>query len=357
MANENKTKTTEDILFTNDGRPISDQIDRVFSQSGSGSLDSAITNNYWGVNHRQQPGAMSINRDYYGLTFFTRPNLNLSTENIRATRILSPLLNNNSSSTQRIIRSILDPELAWANPPINCPNIDPNFPFITILTNQLISMSGWPDQTIDSYTSPEGIYREVWSMADSIVDNYAAYSITANFRNIQGDPITKLFHYWLHYMAKAYIGTIVPYPDVLLNHEIDYQTRIYRLVLDENKQYVTNIAACGAAYPESNPLGAKFNYEMDRPLNDANHQVSVTFKAIGAIYNDDILIDEFNETVFTFNESMSDRYRAQYYRKIKMDEIIAFNNRGYPRINPETMELEWWVSAQDYQERYSLLLK
>lgn len=357
MANEKSTTTpnAEDILFQNGGTPVSQQIDDVFKVSGTGSIDSAIANNYWGINHRQQPGAISINKDLFGLTFFTRPNMNLSSENIRSVRKLAPMVNSNSTSTQRIIRSYLDPTLAWRNLADGSPLVDSQQAFIPLLTNNLISMSGWPDITLDSYSSQEGIYREVWGMGDSVVRNYSTYGITANFRNITGDPITPLFDHWLTYIDRVYIGEIVPYPDVLLRNEIDYQTRIYRLVLDETKRFVTKIGACGACYPDQLPLGAAFNFESDRPINDASHQISINFKAFGAMYNDDILIDEFNRTTQMFCEGLTDRYRDQYFKKLSYDEVVAFNNRGYPRINPANMELEWYVTKEDYAERYPYL--
>ena len=35
--------------------------------------------------------------------------------------------------------------------------------------------------------------------------------------------------------------------------------------------------------------------------------------------------------------------REQALMKIPMDMLSMFNYRGYPRINPNNYELEWWV--------------
>lgn len=362
--------SVEDILYKDGNKKIEDELDSVLSISPSGALSTAIGDNFYGINHRQQPGSIPINRDMHGLTFFTRPRLNLTNDNIRTVRQLTPLLTKESMSIQRIIRCLLDPELARSGS-ISSPFVDSQQAFIPMLTNNLLSMSGWPDLEARMFTSHEGVYGEAFSMVDSVVQNYSTYDITANFRNIPGDPITLMFLIWLHYMSQVYLGNIVPYPDALIQNEIDYNTRIYRLVLDATKTKVQKIAACGASLPWSCPIGAAFNFESDRPLNQSNDQLTIQFRCMGAQYQDDILIDEFNRTTALFNDTMSASYfktlpkrvggyvysetTNPYYVRVTMEELEIFNNRGYPRIDPETYTLEWWVSKQEYANRLPLL--
>ena len=70
-----------------------------------------MTNNVYGINHRQMPLPIPINKDQYGLTFFTRPQLNMRRENLKNLRIMHPLLTTQSTSYQRLIRCTLDPRL------------------------------------------------------------------------------------------------------------------------------------------------------------------------------------------------------------------------------------------------------
>lgn len=353
------------------GTTIEAELDKVLARGPGGSVSTAMGNNFYGLNHRQQPPAISINKDFYGLTFFTRPQLNFSTGNLRVARLLTPLLTTEPSSIQRIIRCLLDHRLE-ATQQINSPFVDPQQAFIPILTNSLLSISGWPDVVAPFSTSPQGVYKEEYSQIDGLTVNYSAYDITANFRNLPGDPVTALMFAWIHYASLVYEGVMVPYPDMIINNEVDYNTRIYRLVLDSTKTRVQKIAACGAAFPTNAPLGSAFDFEHDRPINASRDQITVHFQCMGAIYQDDILVDQFNKTVALFNDGMAARqftstptigadgrtskvWANRYHKKVPMDALAIFNNRGYPRIDPETYELQWWVTNEDYQERLGYL--
>lgn len=349
------TNSAAERYYAENTELIKERIERVMQLSPSGSINRAIGNTFYGLNHRHQPGAVPINRDYYGYTFFTRPRMNLSSGNLRQDRLFNSLNTKNSESIPRIIRCLLDPTLERnVRLGISSPFVDPQQAFIPILSNNLISLSGWPDVEALTFTSAEGIYKEAYSFVDSVVKNRSTFDLTANFRSIVGDPITTLFFIWLHYMANTYLGTMVPHPDAIIDHEIDSNTRIYRLVMDHSKTYVQAIAATGAAFPITCPMGAKFNFESDRPMN-YNEQITISFRCMGAEYQDEILIDEFNRTVYAFNDTMNDRNRTKHYVKVPAEALEIFNHRGYPHINPDTMELEWWVSKREYSERLPLL--
>ena len=74
-------------------------LDDLFASTGVGSLDKAIGNNLYGINHRQTATPVPSNKDTYGLTFFVRPQLNLQTDNIRNVRQFYPLLTENETSS------------------------------------------------------------------------------------------------------------------------------------------------------------------------------------------------------------------------------------------------------------------
>jgi hypothetical protein len=335
-----------------------DAIDKIFSTSPIGPITTTIGDNFYGINHRQTPGPVQINKDYFGLTFFTRPLLNLSTVNIRTVRQLTPLLTNDSNSIPRIIRCLLDPDLD-VNEGITCSLVDSQQAFIPVLTNYLQSVTGWQDIIAPTYTSNPGVYQETFGFVDGTTQNYTTYDIQASFRNLPGDPITALFTTWIRYASLVYEGVLVPYPQYIVENEIDYNTRIYRLVLDNTKTKVQKIACCGASFPISAPTSAVFNYEHGKPINDSNDQITIQFRAMGMCYSDDIVIDEFNKTVAFFNDGMSAKnfiaptgnntaWTNSAYTQIPMAALTIFNNRGYPRINPYNYNLEWWVDNALY---------
>ncbi len=328
------------------------------SKAGSsrGELTKAATNAFYGFNHRNIGVQVKPNSDNHGLTFFTRPRLNLSYDNIAGVRNFAPLLTGDPLTLPHAIRCILDPvshkgvEKSHIRP-IQCPMVDPQNPFIPLLSNLLISMSGWPDSVMDTHTSPNGLANESWSMIDSLPMDYSTNDITANFRNMSGDPISLLMHIWTQYASRVSEGSMLPWPECIAENEKDYDTRIYRLVLDQRRKYITKIAACGYGAPYVNPLGAAFNFDSSQPLIQDNQEISVPFKCSGWIYNDPILVIEFNSLVAEFNPSMSNRFRDTQMVKLRDEEKDYFNFRSYPRISEDgNMELEWWVNKHLYLE-------
>lgn len=337
---------------------INTTLNDVFRSTPLGDVKSSIAATLYGINHRATPLPAPVNRDNHGYVFFTRPQLNFSTQNLRALRRLVPLLDQNQISLPRAIRRLLDPRLDPAGLP--CPLVDPFQAFIPVLSNHVLSCSGWPDPVLDMFTSRPGAYRETYSLVDSVIDNFQPYDLTCTFRNMQGDPVTWLFDVWMWYMSKVFSGELVPYPDFIALNEIDYQTRIWRLVMDRNKQYVQKIACTGAAVPTANPMGNSFNFESDHPRNDQNDQIQIRMQCTGFCYNDPVLVQEFNQTVGIFNPDFAglswdpiNPVAPQEHQQLSVAEYQMFNNMGYPYINPDTMELTWWVNSQDYLGRTS----
>lgn len=327
---------------------INDNIEQLQRLGQVAPSNSAYGTSFYGINHRQTASPLNINRDFYGLAFFTRPTMNMTRVNIGTLRQMMPLTNTNERSVQRIIRSLLDYRLFSKG--ISCPFVDPNQAFISPLTNHLLSMNGWPDIVAQSFRSHDGAYKESYGFVDgNIVADVQDFDLTCTFRNLTGDPITAFFYYWLRYMEGVFTGELFPYMDHVFNNEIDYQTRIYRVVLDSTKTVVQKIAATGISYPENSPLGAAFDFDSrTEPINRGNDQITINFKCFGATYLDDILIDEFNRTVQLFQPLMSDDRRSNYFVKIPFGALSIFNTMGYARINPDTYELEWYIQNEIY---------
>ena len=326
-------------------------LDELFSAMPTGSLDRAVLNNLVGINHRQIPGMLPTNKDMPGLTFFTRPQLNMQKDNLRNVRQLSQLLTDNPTSMQRYIRCMLDPRLIngiTGIPQIGCPIVDNQLAFIPILTNNCMSQSGWPSISVPTFSSKAGLYNEVFSMVDGRVLNNEAWDLNVNFRNTRGDPILYLFYVWTLYMSAVFEGKLVPYLDMIAENEIDYNTRIYRLTLDYKRRKVTKIAATHASFPVGVPVGDPFNDSGDRVYSEANQEIGMTFRCMGVDYFDDILVKEFNQVVAIFNPSMEDENRDSQMMPIPWGMLQVLNHRGYPYINPDTSELQWYISLSDY---------
>lgn len=363
---------------------ISSSVDQMLENMPIGSVSKAIGNNMYGINFRQTGNPVPRAKDMYGFTFFTRPQLNLTRLNVTNYRGFYNLLTDNNLSYQAFTRLMLDPRLQH-NGQLSCPFVDMNNPFIPILTNNVQSLSGWPDLIAPTYTSEAGQFGEEHSFVDGVTNHYESFDLDVTFKNTKGNPLIYFFYIWIKYQTLVFEGILNPYIDMITENEIDYNSRIYRLVLDQQKRYVSHIAATGASYPINVPTGSLFDFNVDTPFNTRNTEINIRFKSIGFIAFEDILKLEFNKTVAIFNAGMrkvlesdlgsgSDSFKAREdgtvvyriagssYVKIphmlamSMDTSIfsnnffAVNHRAYPYINLITNELEWWVDERRFQQ-------
>lgn len=330
-----------------------DPINRAHYSRGMGAMEQAIYQNFYGLNRFSGTPYAPLNRTSNGFVFFTRPRMYLSYDNITQVRTLTPMLTRNENGIMRALRAYLDPVGARQAGGHSSPMVNPYNPFIPLLSNNLLTLSGWPEMIVDTFTADAGIYKEEWSIADGFSRIFGTYELTANFRNIQGDPISWIFHFWTQYMLQIKEGVLNPRPEQLLDNEIDYDTRIYRLIMDKTWTYVEKIAACGAAFPVSNNMAQQFDYDVNKPISEGPDEISVTFRCMGADYNDPISLLEFNMTGELFDYRLRDQFRNQYYHQVKPEEALLMNHRAIPRINPHTMELEWWILKEEHAKMMS----
>jgi hypothetical protein len=363
---------------------ISSSIDQMLESLPVGSIAKALGNNMFGINFRQTGNVTPRSKDYYGFTFFTRPQLNLTRLNISNYRGFYNLLTDNKLSYQAFTRLTLDPRLG-NNDNLKCPFVDNQNPFISILTNNIVSLSGWPDLAVPTYTSESGQYGEEHSFVDGVTNHFESFDIDITFKNTKGNPLIYFFYIWIKYESLVFEGILNPYLDMITENEIDYNTRIYRIILDQQKRYVTYIAATGASFPINVPTGNLFDYNIDTPFNTRNSEINIRFRSLGFTAFEDILKLEFNKTLAIFNTEIrkilnsdlgdsSDDFKARddgmivyripnchyvkipHYLAMSMDTNI-FNNsffnvnhRAYPYINLITNELEWWVDERRFKD-------
>ena len=371
MSNDNQDKIVLPYELDPDDRSIRQASQRtraVEKKSGRGSSRDTLTNIFTGFNHRMAPLYVPKNVDNTGFTFFTRPDCNFSLDNMISSRKMQEATRAGRGSQAAAIIAMLDPLNEWLlldkkNPRLGAPlarevQFDNKCAFIPMLSNLITSLTGFPDSTLDVWTSEEGLIREQVAYVDSIYEVNNAYTLSAQFRNIDGDPITTYLNFLVDYMSGVRKGTYIPRAENMYQRVVDYQSRVYRLVMDPTKRYVRKFGIANALFPITDAMGAAMNISGNNPLVTDTDQVSVQFYAIGAYYNDPIIIQEFNDVVATFNPDMFPEdenssefipYGKHFMRKLTREEIGIFNYRGYPRINPNTYELDWWIYGDQYE--------
>lgn len=357
--------------------PIS--IDDILQSTAVGSIDKAITNNLYGINHEQLPSAVPSSKERQGYLFLVRPQLNLQLDNIRNSRKFMPLATDQSSvsdrdgnqlirdgstTIHRFVRTTLDPRLMAGYKigqrtfnPLKCPLVNNEMAFIPILTNNVITSSGWPDLTIPLFTSKQGLFNESVSFADGLVEHYEQGTIDCTFRNTISDPILYMFYIWTLYMSYVFKGKFVPYLDFITNNRIDYNTRLFRIRMDRNRYKVTKIMSTGPALPMAASVGEFGDLNIDQIFSEANKDITIRFQYTGFEIFDDILILEFNKIVEMFKSDMKDGNRQNKMIIVPRSISYMFQHRAYPRINPENHVMEWWVDRSLFESRTLAFLK
>lgn len=344
--------------------------------SGRGDGRRMLANIFSGFNHRNTPINIPKNTDRVGYTFFTRPDLNFSAENVMASRLLKEALRTGYSSYTAACMAMLDPECglfseqrfkdgvgdteghlpfleygALGGKIRDTLGFDNRCAFIPMLSNLLLSLTGFPDSNLDVWTSEAGIMREQRSHADSTRNNNDSRTFSSTFRNISGDPVSIFFNLYTDYISRVKDGSFTPRWDNMLQRRVDYEMRIYRFVTDVTGRTVTKMGIANAVYPVNDSMGAFMN--VPNPNNEIiteTDQVSITLQCDVVQYNDPIIKQEFNEVVALFNPDMwpAGRSTAQYRpRNSNLVQItgsakIYSNLYGYPRVDPDTNEMQWW---------------
>lgn len=339
----------------------SNELDELTRSFGRGGQHLSTYNAFWGHNHAS-PGVTYTpsNQEQQGLTFFTKPMLNLAYNNILSIRRFEHLLDPDPKKMDSIIRASLCPVIKGANLPYvegrnaRSDLVDDNSPFIHFLSNKLLSLSGWPDPVMDFYTDSPAMNKTSAVYIDSEFETNEVNDLQATFANMDGSPILHLFNDWLYYMGAALKGRVNPYPAFMINKTIDSQTCIWRLVLDKSGEYLSHIACTFAAFPMAVPIGGIFNYDSSSLFVSESNQISIPFKCLGFEYNDPILIGEFNRLVEMFNPAMRDQNRNEVMIRLEGDDFHYFNHRAYPRIetgfdsSEKKNRVSWWTYKQFY---------
>lgn len=350
-------------------KSITDVIDFINTLQGKGKNSTSRELQFYGVNHQNISAHLPPITDFNGYTFFIRPMLNMTELNLINNRFLSSLITKNTKSIPNWTRGVLDPRLLSQTNTENysCELLDNQQCFIPLLSNNLLTLTGVPDLAARSYTTSPGVYNESFSMIDDNLINYDNYSINTTFRNMNGSPFFILFYSWLMSASQQYLGKLFPYLDDRIAKRLNYTSRVYRFVMDHTRTYITNWWAPVYCYPTSVGIGNVFKFDYKDVYNQDNNEVAVNWQCVGSIVNDPLLLSQFNTTVQFANPEMGDGSRSKNYVKIPKHLLKLFNYNGYPRINMDTMEMEWWVpkafyekskqSINTYQKKYLMLDK
>lgn len=329
-------------------------LEKIYRSQGITDPRVANAANYWGIDYLKTPGMVANPNIGMGHVFFTRPRLRLTYDNLIKHRTFAMLADGDSFSVTAMIRAYLDP-VGHAGGTFPCPLVDTRNPFISILSNQCQTLTGWPETSVSAYTSRDGLMGESYSLADGKHTNYSTSSLSGSFKNVANDFITNLFHYWTQYMMLSHTGVMMPYHDDWLYNRINYNTRIYRFVTDPSGLYIVDFAMTGASFPLNSGKAAVYDYNKDEHLQTSIDDVSIEFQSNGFIQMDPIILRQFNKTVLMFCPLMADASRSKHFHELTLAEKPYFTHHAIPYVNLKNFRLGWFVDKTLFNTEMNLL--
>lgn len=327
---------------------IAEVINSTSRAMGAGSDNARYQDLFYGINRLPTLPYLQPYTENQGLIFFTKPELNLSYNNISGVRKLTVFSESGeANSTAHMVRCALDPITHRSGNGKKSKLTDPYNPYLTYFTNLCLSMNQPPDIGLDTFTTPEGMMKEQWMTADGSVEPNGYYDVTCTMANVPGNPIPLTLYGWLYYIHHLRFGPCVPHPENRRSGRMDYFTRIERYTLDRTGRFVEQWWHCGAAMPKNLSLGSFFAYNKLEPTNLDNKQTTVQFACVGSIVNDPIQLFEFNLRMLRWNPSLMDEVRSSKYIRIHPGDNATTNYYGYPLIDLNTREMTWWIDKDD----------
>lgn len=305
-------------------------------------------------------GVMPLGRNAYipplkestGYVFIGRTQFNLSYNNLQVSRDLMALYTEtNHINMAHYIRCLHDPRFAKRPGNSDSKLIDPNCSWNPLLSNCISELSGWPDQIMDIWTSEPGRLKETFSIADGTHTQFGHFTLNATLKNIYGNALGLYLKSYISYIGLVHDGVVIPYGDILLRNERDYDMSIFRLVMDETNTYVVGIGYT-VGFINVNPNGTRLNFNEEEATIEDSQTISIAIECDGCHIDDPILFELFNATSGMLNDTLrvgNLTPDSQYYVKCaNHSEASIYGQKVYPWINTATAELQWWVDKEVY---------
>lgn len=305
------------------------------------------------------PAMMPMADNTIGLSLVTRPQLNLSDDNISRSEKLVSLYGASQYSVGAYVRGMLDERWGAANSPIGLNN---QFPFIPVLTEYLKTSTGFDDLQISIDTSEPGLRQQVYQRVASKLESNGVFTIQQSYYNPKPSVIQALFQYWEDYISEVTSGDrqVGPRDWYLMGNRIDYDCRIYHLIMNKDTEFLEHIFATVQSIPVTYPAGSIANIDNTSTTlrGEGQDDFTVQFSSAGMRMDEWGLLQAFNEHSFNYNKGLRPENRARYYRELKSDEYIPYNYGAYPLLLPRTAEIKgeggrtiartgikltWWV--------------
>jgi len=330
-------------------RSRAEEVDHLLRNSILGSEERRLINTMYGISNTQKNSMPEMNRNDFTYVFFTRPMINLDEDNLVRDRHLAQYLNNSDKSVQRYVKMVLDTKQSLKGNESSA-MLDKNSPFINIFSNTLETMSGWPDEVLESFVSEKGLRKETWGYANSDNKIYYDFDLSMTFNNVVGEPVRKIIDLWTSYMANLHTGKIMPHKEMIARREIDFMTAIYVVVVSRTNKKIKHVART-IGYPVANPKGAAYDFNRAESKAAETATINTSFKCFGAEYDDPITLLEFNKAVGAIHPEVRQLIKTGRCNLVEIPSAYRskLNYRGTPFIDLRYNTLEFLAPDSDFK--------
>jgi hypothetical protein len=203
-------------------------------------------------------------------------------------------------------------------------------------------------------TSEPGLRSQVYQRVASKLEDNSVYTINQTYFNPKPSVIQGLFQYWEDYISEVTSGDrqVSPRTWYLMGNRIDYDCRIYHLIMNKDSYFLEHIFATVQSIPISYPAGAiaSIDNTQNSLRGEGQDDFSVQFSSAGQRMDEWGLIQAFNEHSFLYNPTIRPETRNSYYRELDPTEYVAYGYGAYPLLLPRItdngrtgIKLTWWV--------------
>lgn len=327
-----------DLGDKDDKEFLRDLMNRASQSSGDGSWDYQFQV-FCQQLDRFQHAVLPPNNEHSGLTFMTRPKLNLQDATLRTSRMLTPLMTTQPESIGFAIRCLLDTKLSgmaeYKKAATECPFFNHHNPLLVPVCNALTNISGFPDPYLQTFTSNPGFFSEDQTIVIGGDNMNKTYDLSLSFSDPQYGMLVRLFVAWYEYMRLVSRGLATAYKEDIDLQRINYTVSIYRFVMDPKRKYVTRYGRAVGCFPKSVPYGSMMNVNEGETFVNSIGQYTIPFTANKVMYDDFAILEDFN-TLMKSNLPSDlvgeNRAHLNPHNVLRLPYHPMFNYAGYPYI-------------------------
>ena len=165
-------------------------------------------------------------------------------------------------------------------------------PFIKLLHNHMIGLSGGKDASMKTIDVGETYYGYKQTLPGPIIDSIVGDTFSVKFKNEKNLWVIHMIKLWMEYIENVTRGMFIPFEDMVTYGEIDYVSSFYYFVLDYDLSTILYFSRYTGVAPILNPYSALVSTgPKDNDITEIEVEFAYSYKED---LNPEILID-FNK--------------------------------------------------------------